>query len=319
MKKQSKFISIVTPCFNEESNIQYCYEAVRDTFERLPSTLKYSYKYEHIFIDNASEDATRSVIEALRKQDSRVKYFRNNRNVGSIGNIWLGLSVSKGDLVVPLIPADLQDPPELIPLFIENWEEGYLVVQGIVTKRNESVFWRICRRSYYYVISKLASTYIPSGANEFCAIDRKVLNSILATNDQKPYVRGLIHLTGSPTKYINYEKKKRLSGRSKESFRTYLDIAINAFISTSTLFPRLLILIGFFVSFLSILVGFAAVVFTISSSGWESIFETGNLIWGLFFVSGLQIFFLGFVSEYIISINQQVRPKPKSFFTEVKN
>jgi hypothetical protein len=175
---------------------------------------------------------------------------------------------------------------------------------------------RICRKAYYYFIATLAITYIPSGANEFCAIDRKVLNSVLATNDQKPYVRGLIHLTGSPTKYISYEKRKRLSGRSKENFRTYLDIAINAFISTSTLFPRLLILIGLFVSFLSFLVGFAAVFLTVINSGWGAILETGNLIWGLFFVSGLQIFFLGFVSEYIVSINQQVRPKPKSFFVE---
>lgn len=317
MTKTRKVVSVVTPCFNEEPNIESCYEAVRSTFASMKKDLKYSYRYEHIFVDNASDDATRLKIQALRRKDPRVKYYRNNRNVGSIGNIWIGLTVCKGDLVIPLIPADLQDPPEMIPQFIENWESGYLVIQGIAIKRNESLVLQLSRRVFYFVISKLATTYIPSGANEFCAIDRKVLDSVLKTQDEKPYVRGLIHLVGSRTKYINYEKKSRMVGNSKESFRSYLDISINAFISTSVLFPRILIGLGLLVSFFSICVGFLLAYFTLKSRGWGSVVEPQNLVWGLFFVSGLQIFFLGLVSEYIISIHQQVRPRPKPFFVEI--
>lgn len=308
----------MTPCFNEESNIKLCYEAVRNTFASLNRHLRYSYDYEHIFVDNASEDTTRLEVQALRKEDSRVKYYRNNRNVGSIGNIWIGLTVCRGDLVIPLIPADLQDPPEVIPQFIENWESGYLVIQGIAVKRNESMLLQLFRRLFYFIISKLATTYIPRGANEFCAIDRRVLASVLNTRDENPYVRGLIHLVGARTKYIEYEKHSRISGKSKESLRSYLDISINAFISTSVLFPRLLIGLGLLVSFLSICIGFFLAYFTIRSTGWAGIVEPENLVWGLFFVSGLQIFFLGLVSEYIMSIHQQVRPRPKPFFVEIQ-
>lgn len=319
MTKVRKVVSVVTPCFNEEPNIDSCYEAVRSTFASMKKDLKYSYRYEHIFVDNASDDATRLKVHALRRKDSRVKYYRNNRNVGSIGNIWIGLTVCKGDLVIPLIPADLQDPPEMIPQFIENWESGYLVIQGIAIKRNESLILQLFRRFFYFVISKLATTYIPRGANEFCAIDRKVVDSVLNTQDEKPYVRGLIHLVGSRTKYLNYEKKSRKSGKSKESIRNYLDISLNAFISTSVLFPRLLICVGLLVSFLSVCFGFLLAYFTFRSSGWEAIIEPQNLIWALFFISGLQIFFLGLISEYIIGIHQQVRPRPKPFFVELQD
>ncbi len=311
-------VSIVTPCFNEESNIDSCYEAVRSVFASMNTDLKYSYQYEHIFVDNASSDDTSLKIKALRRKDSRVKYYRNNRNVGSIGNIWIGLTVSKGDLVIPLIPADLQDPPEMIPQFLVNWESGYLIIQGIAVKRNESFALQLFRWLFYFIISKLATTYIPRGANEFCAIDRKVLDSVLNTQDEKPYVRGLIHLVGSRTKYINYEKKSRKLGKSKESFRSYLDISINALISTSVIFPRLLISLGLIVSFISICFGFFIAFFTFRSTGWVAILEPQNLIWALFFISGLQIFFLGLVSEYIISIHQQVRPRPKPYFVEIQ-
>lgn len=317
LTKTNKVVSVVTPCFNEELNIDSCYEAVRSTFASMKLNLNHSYRYEHIFVDNASNDTTRLKIQALRRKDSRVKYYRNNRNVGSVGNIWIGLTVSKGDLVIPLIPADLQDPPEMIPQFIENWENGYLVIQGVAIKRNESLILQVFRRVFYFLISRLATTYIPSGANEFCAIDRRVLDSVLQTQDQKPYVRGLIHLVGSRTKYINYEKKSRVAGNSKESFRSYLDISINAFISTSVLFPRILIGLGLLVSFFSIGVGFFLAYFTLKSRGWGAVVEPQNLVWGLFFISGLQIFFLGLVAEYIISIHQQVRPRPKSFFEEI--
>jgi len=317
LTKTNKVVSVVTPCFNEELNIDSCYEAVRSTFASMKLNLNHSYRYEHIFVDNASNDTTRLKIQALRRKDSRVKYYRNNRNVGSVGNIWIGLTVSKGDLVIPLIPADLQDPPEMIPQFIENWENGYLVIQGVAIKRNESLILQVFRRVFYFLISRLATTYIPSGANEFCAIDRRVLDSVLQTQDEKPYVRGLIHLVGSRTKYINYEKKSRVAGNSKESFRSYLDISINAFISTSVLFPRILIGLGLLVSFFSIGVGFFLAYFTLKSRGWGAVVEPQNLVWGLFFISGLQIFFLGLVAEYIISIHQQVRPRPKSFFEEI--
>ena len=131
MKKS--LISIITPCFNEAENIKDCYHAVREAIKPLEDTGRY--QFEHIFIDNASSDNTRQIVLDIKKVDKKIRYFRNNRNVGSINNIWLGLNIAKGDLVVPLVPADLQDPPELIPEFVRNWELGYLVIQGIAKKR----------------------------------------------------------------------------------------------------------------------------------------------------------------------------------------
>jgi glycosyltransferase involved in cell wall biosynthesis len=308
-------ISIVTPCYNEAENIQICHSAVRKTLEDLED----SYDYEHIFIDNNSNDGTREEVLAIRKIDSRVKYFRNNRNVGSINNIWLGMSVAKGDLVIPLVPADIQDPPALIKQFIESWEKGYLVIQGIAIKRQESIIMRLLRRAFYFVIARLSTTYLPSGANEFCAIDRRVLDIVLQTNDQKPYVRGLIHLVGAKTNYIEYEKVARLRGKSKESLKTYFDITLNALVSTSVLFPRLLLTFGLLTSLISISTGFYVAVSSLLQSGFEGLFSAENLIWGVFLFLGLQTLFLGVIAEYIVSVHNQVRPKPKSFFSEIQS
>jgi polyisoprenyl-phosphate glycosyltransferase len=309
-----KLISIVTPCFNEAENIYECYEAVREVTR--PLEVKGRYTFEHIFIDNASSDSTQEEILKIQKADKRVKYYRNNRNVGSINNIWLGLKIAKGDLVIPLIPADLQDPPELIVEFIENWELGYLVVQGVAKKRDESIFMRSLRKLFYFIIAKLSTTYLPSGANEFCALDRKVVEVVLETDDLKPYIRGLVHLVGCETKYIEYHKKARTKGVSKESFQSYFDISLNALVSTSILFPRFLLLVGIITSLSSTIVGIYIAFTSFIDDGVSGLFQTENLIWGNFIFLGLQILFLGIICEYIISIHTQVRPRPKSFFLE---
>lgn len=313
-RTKRKLISVITPCFNEGENIRDCYESVRDVIRPFEKSGKY--EFEHIFIDNASYDNTRKEILKIRKVDRRVHYFRNNRNVGSINNIWLGLKIAKGDLVIPLIPADLQDPPGLIRDFIHHWEMGFLVIQGVAKTRDEMFFLRTLRKLFYFAIAKLSTTYLPRGANEFCAIDRKVVTAVLETGDLKPYIRGLIHLVGCNTKYIEYHKKARLRGVSKESFKSYFDISLNALVSTSILFPRFLLLLGIITSLVSTLIGVIVASFAFAKNGLLGIFEAQNLVWGVFLLLGLQIFFLGVICEYIISIHNQVRPRPKSFFVK---
>ena len=313
-KMKKSLISIITPCFNEAENIEDCYLAVREAIRPLEDSGRY--QFEHIFIDNASSDNTRQIVLDIKKVDKKIRYFRNNRNVGSINNIWLGLNIAKGDLVVPLIPADLQDPPELIPEFVRNWELGYLVIQGIAKKREEGVFLRTLRRIFYFVIAKLSTTYLPSGANEFCAIDRRVVNAVLETDDKKPYIRGLIHLVGCDTKYLHYYKKARVKGVSKESLTSYFDISLNALVSTSILFPRVLLVFGIGTSLISTLIGISVAGASFAREGTTGLFQTHNLIWGIFLLLGLQTLFLGIICEYIVSIHNQVRPKPKSFFVE---
>jgi len=177
-----KKISIITPCFNEEQNVEQCYEQLRDVMNvKLPH-----YKYEHIFADNSSSDNTVKILRGIASRDKRVKVIVNSRNVGPFRNMWNAMKSATGDAVVPLLPADLQDPPELIPEFVIRWESGDMVVYGIRKNRQESLLMRALRNIYYRVIWRFADSVIPRNAGEFLLADRRVVESSLVVDDTYP-------------------------------------------------------------------------------------------------------------------------------------
>ena len=168
-------ISIITPAFNEAENIEICVSEVAQMMERqLPK-----WDYEHIICDNSSTDRTVEIVKQLASSNSKIKYLVNSRNVGPYQNMWIGMKVASGDVVVPLLPADLQDPPSAIPMFIEYWEKGFMVVRGRIVKRHEKWLMRNIRSMFYKTISLLAVSDIPLDSGEFMLIDRKVLQTII--------------------------------------------------------------------------------------------------------------------------------------------
>lgn len=304
-------ISIITPAFNEAENIEICVSEVAQMMEQqLPK-----WDYGHIICDNSSTDRTVEIVKQLASSNSKIKYLVNSRNVGPYQNMWIGMKVASGDVVVPLLPADLQDPPSAIPMFIEYWEQGFMVVRGRIVKRHEKWLMRNIRSMFYKTISLLAVSDIPLDSGEFMLIDRKVLQTIICLDDPEPYIRGLVALTGVKYAEVLYEKVPRKYGKSKESILSYLNHSLNALISTSRILPRLMLVVGLVISTLSILLALFSLINFIFNRP-----EIGTgiplLLIGTFFLGGIQILFLGLLGEYVVSIHRQTRPHPKSFITE---
>lgn len=306
-----KKISVITPCFNEAENVEICaLELRRVMSEELPG-----YDYEHIFADNASTDTTLLKLRALAARDSRIRVISNSRNVGPFRNMWNAMKSATGDAVIPLLPADLQDPPTVIPELVKNWELGFLVTYGVRANRQESFIMRFVRSTYYRIIKKFASAVIPLNSGEFLLADKKVVDSILAVDDQYPYIRGLIAQTGVRSASVPYSWVKRERGTSKNSFITLIDQAINGFVSTSRVPARLALLGGLVLSLLGVAFALFTVFLALTS---ESNTPVGipTIIVGIFLLGGIQLFFLGIIGEYILSIHGQVRRIPPMFETE---
>lgn len=304
-------LSIITPCFNEELNVKECYlRTKRVMAESLPSIT-----YEHIFMDNSSTDATISVLRELEEIDSNVKIFVNSRNIGPFRNIYRGIKKSKGLAIIPMLPADLQDPPEVIPKFYNLWAAGNLVVFGERTNRQESIWLRSLRACYYRVIRFLASYEIPLNVGEFMIIDRKIANSILETQDEYPYVRGLVAQSFPKALKISYTWDRRRLGKSKSKPLDLIDQGINGLISTSKIPARIALFAGFAFSILGIALGlWTFFVSLFVDVGAEHGIPT--LIVGLFTFGGLQLFFLGLIGEYVLSLHSQIKRSPPVFDIE---
>jgi glycosyltransferase involved in cell wall biosynthesis len=303
-----KKISIITPCYNEELNVENCYLVVKKIMKaKLPN-----YSYEHIFADNASNDATFLVLEKIAKKDQNVKVILNSRNVGPFRNMWNAMKNATGDAIIPLLPADLQDPAEIIPSFVKNWEKGNLVVYGVRVNRQEFWMMRFLRSIYYKLIRKFADAVIPLNSGEFLLADKLVIKSILAVDDQYPYIRGLIAQTAVKSSSIEYTWVKREKGKSKNSFIDLIDQAINGFVSTSRIPARFALLLGFIFSILGF-IG-AAITFVSFLLNKESVASgIPTIIVAIFLFGGIQLLFFGIIGEYILSIHGQVRKSPPMF------
>ena len=309
-----KTISIITPCFNEELTVEICASELKKVMLRdLPG-----YNYEHIFTDNSSQDGTLEKLRNLAAQDSRIKVIANSRNVGPFRNMWNAMKSASGDVVIPLLPADLQDPPEVIPSFVSEWEKGFLIVYGVRSNRQERFMMRFARSLYYRIIRKFSADSIPLNSGEFLLADRKVIDSILSVDDQYPYIRGLIAQTGVKSSSVKYTWVRRNLGKSKNNFISLIDQAINGFVSTSRMPARITLILGFFLAFLGL--AFAAfTAITVLLSDINIPIGIPTIIVGIFLLGGIQLFFLGLIGEYILSIHSQVRRVPPMFEIEKIN
>ena len=304
-------LSIVTPCFNEEDTIAKCAAEVKSLMNQvLPQV-----KYEHIFSDNASSDNTVNILREIARNDSKVKVVVNSRNIGAPKNIYRALSHTIGSSVIPMLPADLQDHPNVIPYLYEKWKLGNLIVFGKRINRQEFFMMRLIRGAYYRLIRKMSQNDIPVNAGDFMLIDRKVVNAVTALREQNPYLRGLVAQTGVKSDFVEYTWIKREGGKSKATPLLLIDTAINGVVSTSRLPARLALLGGFLFSLVGVLLGCWSLI--------SALFKTNEIAQGiptiivaLFFIGGIQLFFLGLIGEYVLSIHGQIRPEPPVFDSE---
>ncbi len=298
-----KKITILTPCYNEEENIERLYIAVRDQFERLPQ-----YSYEHIFIDNASKDRTVQILKKIANGDENLKIIVNVKNFGHIRSPFYGLLQTKGDATILLV-ADFQDPVEMIPQFLSKWEEGYKIVIGVKNKSKENPLMFRVRKLFYSLIKKISETEQIENFTGFGLYDKSFVDILRQIEDPYPYFRGMVAELGFDRYEINYIQPTREKGKTKNNFYTLYDIAMLGFVNHSKVPLRLASFLGFGVAAMSLLV--AIIYFIYKLIYWDE-FSVGTapLVIGLFFFSAVQLFFIGIIGEYIGAIHTQVKKRP---------
>jgi len=298
-----KTISIVTPCYNEQDNVEELYRQVRDVMACVGR-----YPYEHIFIDNCSTDETVPILRRLAVLDPNVKLIVNARNFGHIRSPMHALLQARGDAVL-LIVADLQDPTSLIPAFIAEWEAGSYMVLGIKRSSEENPLMFFLRKQYYRVAERLSSIESFQNFTGFGLYDRKVIELVRSFGDPYPYFRGMLAEIGLPFKKIHYDQPRRKFGITKNNWYTLYDIGMLGIINHSKVPLRLATFAGFAGAAVSFLV--ALVYFILKLLFWNTFtFGLAPMLIGVFFIASVQLLFLGILGEYIGAIYTQVQKRP---------
>jgi glycosyltransferase involved in cell wall biosynthesis len=299
-----KTISVITPCYNEELNVRELYERVRATIASLGD----GYRYEHIFIDNASSDNTLGALKLLAAQDKNVKVIRNTRNFGHIRSPHHALMQARGDVVISIV-ADLQDPPEMIVEMVRAWETGMRVVIGVKQSSDESglMFW--IRKRYYRLVKRLSGIETYENFTGFGLYDRVVVEAVRALGDPYPYFRGMIAELGFARLEIPYHQPARKHGITANNFYTLYDMAMLGITNLSKVPLRIAVFAGFGGSILSILMATAYLIYKLVF--WKE-FSVGiaPLVIGGFLFSSLQLLFLGILGEYVGAIHTTVQNRP---------
>ena len=298
-----KLISVVTGCYNEEENVEELYRQVKEVFAGLPC-----YRYEHIFIDNASTDRTVSILKEIAKKDKNVKIIVNAKNFGHIRSPYHALLQAQGEAVISVV-ADLQDPPSMIGDFLKKWEEGYKIVIGIKKKSLENPFMFMIRKLYYNLIERIAETEHIKSFTGFGLYDKSFVDVLRRLDEPYPYFRGLVAELGQERFEIEYEQPKRKRGKTTNNFYTLYDMAMLGFVNHSKVPLRLASFSGFVCAFMSLLVAIGYFIYKLIF--WSE-FQLGvaPLVVGFFFFMSVQLFFIGMLGEYIGAIYTQAKKRP---------
>ena len=303
MKK--KKISIGVPCFNEEENIELMYEAITKQMASLKQ-----YDYEIIFADNDSKDSSEKILKKIAKKDKHVKVVLNQTNFGPARSGINCYRNASGDAYLG-IPCDFQEPPEMIPEFIREWEAGYDIVWGQKTESKESKIKYACREFFYWIIDKMSDYTQLKQTTGFGIMDKKVVDILLYTQEEDPdyAARNLVCEYGFKIKLIPYTQKERQRGKSSYTSSSYFNFAITTLCNTSVKPLHIMTLAGVVVSIFSLCVGLFYLVYKITH--WDS-FSVGiaPLVIGIFFLSSVQLFSIGMLGEYISVVVRRVTKKP---------
>lgn len=299
-----KLISVVTPCFNEESNIVELCERIRTIMD----TLKVKYEYEHIIVDNASTDETVAIAKKLAADDHNIKIIVNTRNFGPVRSPYHGVVAAFGDAVV-LIAADLQDPPELIAEYVRKWEEGFDIVLPTKPRSDESLVMQKIRKSYYKLLNSISDVPLENNATGAGLFDKKVVDALRGISDPYPYFRGLVCDLGFPRCTVDFIQPIRKRGVSKATIYGMFDQAFLAMTKHSKLPLRLMTFLGMGLGFVTFFISILFLVLKLIY--WDS-FSMGMapLLIGVFFLASIQLFFLGILGEYVGTILTHVRNMP---------
>ncbi len=300
---EKKLISIVSGCYNEEDNLREYYRRVTAVMDSLPQ-----YDFECLLADNCSQDRSPELLEEIARRDRRFKVVFNLKNYGperSGLNLWRRAS---GDALIA-VPSDMQDPPELIPAFLEKWEAGEKLVWGQRAKAGEKSVMTVVRRNYYRLVASLSESREVEMANGYGLYDREVVDWVLRTDDANPMVRNLVTALGYTPFLIPYEREERKAGKSSYNLFRYISDALNGLTAASRAPLRLATYLGFATAGISLLVALVYLIYKLVF--WNS-FNAGMapVVIGIFFLGAVQLICIGILGEYVGNVLVQVRRRP---------
>lgn len=299
-----KKISVLIPCYNEVENVGPMSEAVTGILEGELS----QYDYELVFIDNCSTDGTRDKLEEICAKNKKIKAIFNVTNFGQFNSPFYGMCQTTGDCTISLC-CDFQDPVEMLPEFVKEWENGYKIVSAIKTSSKENPFIRFLRTIYYKMIRNMSDVKMIEHFTGFGLYDRTFIELLKQLDDPMPFLRGIVAEYGFSRKEIEYQQAKRRAGKTKNNFYTLYDAAMLSITSYTKVGLRLATILGFISSGLSLVV--ALVYLILKLVNWYD-FQAGYapMIIGIYVLGSLQLFFIGLLGEYILNINSRVIHRP---------
>lgn len=294
----------MVPCYNEEENVVPLSEAVIATLEKdLPE-----YDYEILFIDNCSKDKTREKLILLCSRNKKIKAIFNTKNFGQFNSPYYGLCQTTGDCTICLC-ADFQDPIDMIPKFVHEWENGYKIVCGIKTSSKENKIMYFLRGVYYKTIKKMSEVEQIEQFTGFGLYDKSFIQVLRDLKDPTPFLRGIVAELGPERKEIPYEQQERRAGKTNNNWYRLYDAAMLSFTSYTKIGLRLATFIGFGLSAVSVVI--AIVYFILKLLHWND-FPAGMtpILLGVFVIGSMQLFFIGLLGEYIMNMNARLMNRP---------
>lgn len=299
-----KTVSIVVPCYNEEENVGPLSQAIKEIFR---SELA-DYQYELLFIDNDSKDSTRELLRRMCSEDPHIKAIFNAKNFGQFNSPYYGMLQTTGDCTI-LMAADFQDPVEMIPKYVREWENGYKIVIGIKKSSKENKFMYWLRSCYYKMIKKLSDVEQIEHFTGFGLYDAKFIEVLRNLDDPTPFLRGIVAELGFRRKEVPYEQPKRRAGKTSNNFYKLYDAAMLSITSYTKVGLRLATIGGTICSAISMVV---AVVYLVMKLIYWDRFPAGMapVLIGMCFLGSVQLFFIGILGEYVLSINSRVMKRP---------
>ncbi len=301
--------SIVLPVYEEADNLTPLYERLTGVMEVVGEP------FEIVFVDDGSQDQSPRLMEALIEKDPRVKLVALARNFGHQVAISAGMDHARGEAVI-IMDADLQDPPEVIPDFIAKWREGYEVVYAIRAKRKEGVLKRAAYAAFYRILHSISNIEIPLDAGDFCLMDRKVVNVLANMPERNRFVRGIRSWVGLRQIGLSYERDTRYAGLPKYTFNRLMYLALDGLVSFSYIPLRIITILGFTVSLVSILLALFYTIKKLTSGLSPPGFAT--LVVSIFFLAGIQLVTIGVIGEYVGRIFEEVKRRPLYVVRQVK-
>lgn len=301
---EKKKVSILIPCFNEEENVVPMANEIRNLF----TSQLTQYDWELLFIDNDSTDNTRNLLTEICRNDKRIKAIFNAKNFGQFNSPYYGICQTTGDCTISMC-CDFQDPIELIPKYLEEWEKGYKIVIGIKKTSKENKIIRLMRTCYYKLIRKFSDVEQIEHFTGSGLYDQSFVDVLRSLDDPSPFLRGIVAELGFKRKEIPYEQPKRRAGKTHNNFYTLYDAAMLSFTSYTKIGLRIATIGGFIMSVISLLTAFVYLILKICN--WDA-FPAGNapILIGVFVLGSIQLFFIGLLGEYVLNINTKVMKRP---------